>query len=431
MVQSREDCDNRIATTGISRATPVLDLPDRMEFQPPLPAFYSYAHKKGRDRRYLEDLRDALAESRREGVIREWDDSHIKPGDNWEDTIIERARQSRVFLFILTDRFIASDFCVETELTIALALHAKRAAVLALILAEEANWKLPKLAKFQAIMPGGKPVNKSRDGWTKVGQAVRQAADDFLAGKLFADAGPTLPAIPYLLPFTIGREQVIDNFEAALRTAPPLRPFVCILTGKRQGQTELVDYLLSDVGPVRTVLSPTGAHYPVEIDAGTWVGSSDPAASLLTGALASRVEPTPTAEGREGLAASFAGLGLSVVRCELSAAQWRACGASRLQQFFDYWAGWPTLDGKSPIIVFLSIGAETGNLATQGGIRLPLPSLTRQITVDWLATQAARRRFLANQVQAHLDEVFRTQASLPMEIFAPRIDPILRKFQII
>jgi hypothetical protein len=405
-----------------------------MEFRQPLATFYSYSHTNSRDRRYLNQLRDeALGRARLDHLIDEWDDRNIRGGQNWEDEIIDRARKSQVFLLIVTNRFLGSTFIRYTELTIARALLAKRAAVILPIVVEDADWQIDELKDIQALLPNGKPVSRQNRpaAWTWVSIEVRKVVGLLADGKYFKNAEPTLPAIPSLLPFTIGRDTVIDRFENALRVAPPMRPFVCILTGERQGQAELIEHFLKDGGPVRNILALAAAHYPIEIDGAAWIGSSEPVGALLDSILTSRVEPTPPSADRQGIAASLAHhLGLSVVRCELSAAQWRACGASRFQQFLDYWAGWPTLDSKRPMIVFLSIPTETGNLVNPGAAWLPLLSITRQMTLKWLGTDA-RDRFLGDRVRAHLDEVFGSQASLPMEDFAPLILPILRKFQII
>jgi hypothetical protein len=88
-------------------------------------------------------LRDeALGRARLDHLIDEWDDRDIRGGQNWEDEIIDRARKSQVFLLIVTNRFLGSAFIRYTELTIARALLAKRAAAVLPIVVEDADWQM-------------------------------------------------------------------------------------------------------------------------------------------------------------------------------------------------------------------------------------------------------------------------------------------------
>ena len=398
----------------------------------PLLAFYSYSHKDGRDRRHLNELLDALAESRRDKLIDDWDDRKIRAGQMWEDLIIDRARKSHVFLLVVTNRFIASDFCVGVELTIASALRSKRVAAIAPILAEEANWKIKEFQDIQVIMPFDRPVSRSpRDrAWTAVGQAVRKMAEEFLAGTYFADV-PSSSPIPPLLPFTIGREQDVAIFESALRAPPPNRPFVCVITGEKQGQSELIKSLSGEDGRIRQALGLSSAPNLVAIPGEVWVRSSESIETIMNGFLTSQILPTPTTPDRQGAAASLAAYpGLSIVDCELSAVEWRECGEVRFKQFLSYWAGWPDLQPGRPMIVFLTIRAATGELEVPGGICLHLASITPESLVDWLARPEVARRFVVERLRQHSSEVFGSQSSIPMEEFAGRVLPLLRKFQL-
>jgi hypothetical protein len=402
-----------------------------MEFQPPLPAFYSYSHKNGRDRRHLDELFDALALTRRASFIDDWDDRRIRAGQEWEDIIIERARHSRVFLLVLTNRFIASDFCVATELTIARELHRKRAAAIAPILAEDAEWEIDQLRDLQVIMPFGKPVSGSprAKAWTFVGKAVREMAEDMLNGKYFARLPADLPPIPFLLPFTIGREQQIAQAEGAIRAAPTRRPFLCVLTGARQGQSEFVKTLLLDPGPVSNIFGRAAAPRLLQIDGDVWVTGDDSVESALNGSLASQIEPAPASADREGVAAALADHpGMVILTCEVSAKQWGECSDSRLKQFFDFWTGWPLLQPGRPMIIFVTVCAQVGTFPVPGGFCVELPCITRGAVDRWLAQPG--RPFLVNNFKEPLNQIFRTRDCIPMEDFAAAVLPILQRLQI-
>jgi hypothetical protein len=404
-----------------------------MEFLPPLATFYSYSHKDGRDRRHLDELRDALALSRRAGLIDDWDDRKIPTGQEWEDAIIERARQSRVFVLLITNRFIASDFCVGTELTIARALLAKGLAAVAPILAEDAEWQIEGLRDLQLVMPFEKPVSRSRRSmaWTEVGKRIREMADDLIKGKYFASIPPPLPPIPNFLPFIIGRQRELADFERALESASRQRPFVCILTGERQGQSELIENLLGDGGSVRKVLGLVTSHCRIEMDYKSWTRSGEPVELVLTEELISCLERAPRTLSREGIAESLAMQpGLSVISCELPKSEWQRTGSSRLRQFLSYWGEWPDLDSKGPMIIFLNIRAQTGNLPVQGALCLELPSINKRMVTEWLTTDFASQRFLVQRLEAHLGQVFMGHTRLCMEDLVCRVLPLLTKFQI-
>jgi hypothetical protein len=402
-----------------------------MAFEQPLPAFYSYAHKSGRDRRHLEELFDALARSRREKLFDDWDDRKLRAGQQWEDMIIERARKSRVFLLILTNRFIASDFCVGTELTIARALYAKRAAAIAPILAEDADWQIKELADFQVIMPFGKPVSASRRdrAWTAVSIDVRKMADDLLAGKYFVDSAVNLPPVPRRLPFTIGRDGEAVKVTKALEAAPSKKPFVCVLSGEQQGQSEFIESLLLDLGSVGKKFGLSSAPYRIEIASEAWVADDVSVESALDGHLVSKLETPPSSADRKGIASSFDSRpGLTILTCDLPASEWQQCGAKRFQKFLDYWAGWPDLKPDQPMIVFVIVHAEVEALQVPGGVFVPLSCLRQETVEKWLAT-STKGRFLIDRIKASLGAVFSRRDCLPMEDFASAFLPLLQKYQ--
>jgi hypothetical protein len=397
----------------------------------PLPAFFSYAHKQGRDRRHLSELFDALASSRRTKLFDNWDDREIRAGQQWEDIILQRARGSRIFLLIVTNRFIASDFCVAVELTIARALYGKRAAAIAPILAEDANWEIDELRDLQFIMPFGRPVTRVKGGWTQAAKVATQMAEDLLAGAYFKTLPEDLPPIPPLLPFTIGRQRETVLFENALRAADLRRSFICVVTGERQGQKEFTHSLLAEDNSVRKILGVVAAHNPLAVQGDAWVRGPESVESLVNAYLTSHVVPKPPSPDREGIAASLAAHpGLSVVTCELSATEWRECGDGRFEQLLAYWSGWPGLNAGRPLLVFVVIGADAGDMVIPGGICLRLGSVTPEILDRWLATPAAGSQFVVERLRQHFDKIFDTQHHLRMEEFACRFLPLLRRFQL-
>jgi TIR domain-containing protein len=86
-------------------------------FSAPLPPrqtiFISYCHE---DLQWLEMLRKFLTVLEREGIIRFWDDSQIKAGEQWKESIRQALDSSCAAVLLVSQEFLASPFITEYEL---------------------------------------------------------------------------------------------------------------------------------------------------------------------------------------------------------------------------------------------------------------------------------------------------------------------------
>ena len=86
----------------------------------PITLFYSYAHED-------EDLRSRLevhlAALRRSGLIRDWHDHFIVPGQNWDDEIKRNLQSADLILFLISADFLNSNYIFNVEVKEALAHH--------------------------------------------------------------------------------------------------------------------------------------------------------------------------------------------------------------------------------------------------------------------------------------------------------------------
>ena len=134
-------------------------------------------------------------------------------------------------------------------------------------------------------------------------------AEDLVAGTYFARVPAASAPVPPLIPFTIGRDADIATIEHALRAAPHHRPFVCVLSGAGQGQSELVDTLLLDGGverPGTLWVGDTPSQVATDAERLRGLGSEPVAqvpvdAALLAAAAASGAAFEPLGGGRTGL----------------------------------------------------------------------------------------------------------------------------------
>src|SRR5512144_3255261 len=82
--------------------------------------FYSYSHKDKKLRAKLETCLSAL---KQEGVIEEWHDGCIQPGQEWEALIYQQLAAADLVLLLISPDFIQSEFCYRIEMKQALERH--------------------------------------------------------------------------------------------------------------------------------------------------------------------------------------------------------------------------------------------------------------------------------------------------------------------
>ena len=106
--------------------------------------FISYSHA---DKEWLDRLKRHLKPLVREGTLDCWDDTHIRPGDDWQQEIQNALDMARVAVLLISADFFASDFIDETELPPLLdAAKAKGVRILPVILSASRFARNPNLA---------------------------------------------------------------------------------------------------------------------------------------------------------------------------------------------------------------------------------------------------------------------------------------------
>ncbi len=72
----------------------------------PISIFYSYSH---RDKAYRDKLKTHLSVMRRQGLISEWHDQDIIPGQEWTDEINKHLKTADVILLLVSPDFMDSE----------------------------------------------------------------------------------------------------------------------------------------------------------------------------------------------------------------------------------------------------------------------------------------------------------------------------------
>src|SRR4051795_9792888 len=118
--------------------------------------FISYSHA---DKEWLDRLKRHLKPLVREGNLDCWDDTHIRPGDDWKQEIQNALDTAQVAVLLISSNFFASDFIDENELPPLLtAAQAKGVRILPVILSASRFARNPNLARFHTINPSNRPL---------------------------------------------------------------------------------------------------------------------------------------------------------------------------------------------------------------------------------------------------------------------------------
>lgn len=80
---------------------------------PAAKVFLSYSHE---DQQAIAELRPFLVPLERAGLVAWWDDSRLRPGDDWEGEIERVLGQAAAAVLIVSQDFLNSDFIREVEL---------------------------------------------------------------------------------------------------------------------------------------------------------------------------------------------------------------------------------------------------------------------------------------------------------------------------
>ena len=148
----------------------------------PVAVFYSYSHK---DERYRDELASSLALLKRQGLISEWHDRDLVPGEDWEREIYEKLALADLILLLVSRDLINSDFIWGQELKRAMDRDAAGTARVIPIVIRPTDWQGSPLGALQALPKNAKPVTlwQNRDSaWLDVANGIRKAIADVQSG---------------------------------------------------------------------------------------------------------------------------------------------------------------------------------------------------------------------------------------------------------
>lgn len=123
--------------------------------------FFSYCHA---DEDLRHELEKSLAMLKRQGKITSFHDRRIISGANFDDAIDSNMSDADITLFLVSRDFLASDYCMNTEMTLAEERHAKGATHIIPIILRPCEWsEVPLFSKLLGGTTDNKPVTKYPD----------------------------------------------------------------------------------------------------------------------------------------------------------------------------------------------------------------------------------------------------------------------------
>jgi TIR domain len=137
---------------------------------------YAYADKK-----LCLKLEEHLSSLKYSGEITTWRDQEMLAGANWEDQINIHLNEADMILLLVSANFIASKYCWNKELQVALKRCEDGSAQVIPIILRSVSWQDTPLGKLQALPTGAKPVTQWKDrdkAFDNVVQGIRKVIKD-------------------------------------------------------------------------------------------------------------------------------------------------------------------------------------------------------------------------------------------------------------
>jgi CheY-like chemotaxis protein len=205
----------------------------------PVNLFYSYAHE---DEPLRLELVGHLKILERRGLLSQWHDRQIQPGDNWHSRISDELQIADLVLLLVSTAFINSDYIFGSELTVAMQRHAAGFATVVPVIVRAVNIEAEDadafpFMKLQGLPTDLRPVTSwpNRDeAWTNVARGLRATVKTIHEKKAASASGrpkrggvrPMAPPPPTPRPpdpNDLVLRQVLDGFATQVREATTIR----------------------------------------------------------------------------------------------------------------------------------------------------------------------------------------------------------------
>lgn len=145
-----------------------------------LKIFISYSHNDNHDPAYIEEFKKHLAPLKNNGLVEEWYDRMILPGEDYQSKINNNLEDADIVCLFISSNFLNSPNC-RKEQEKALDLQRKKKIQVVPIILSPSGWlDDEELSKLLALPTDGKPVSKfhNRDeAWLDVYNGLKKIID--------------------------------------------------------------------------------------------------------------------------------------------------------------------------------------------------------------------------------------------------------------
>src|ERR1700722_10578964 len=138
--------------------------------------FISYSHA---DKHFLEELQKHLTPYMDSGLIEVWDDTKIKSGERWKESIERELAAAKVAVLLVSRDFLSSRFIARRELPPLLEAARSEGVAILWVPIYASGFEETAIAAYQAAHPPDRPVGGlprgARDrAWVDICKAIRR-----------------------------------------------------------------------------------------------------------------------------------------------------------------------------------------------------------------------------------------------------------------
>jgi serine/threonine protein kinase len=119
--------------------------------------FFSYSHK---DKKLRDELEKYMHHLKRHPLIKAWHDGEIGAGKEYAQEILQHLNEAHIILLLISQDFIASNYCYNIEMQKALERHEAKTACVIPIILRSAFWESTPIGKLQALPTEAKPITE-------------------------------------------------------------------------------------------------------------------------------------------------------------------------------------------------------------------------------------------------------------------------------
>ena len=141
----------------------------------------SFIPTPNKDEGLREQLENHLSILRRQGAIEDWHYRKITGGREWEGEIHEHLKTAHVILLLISSDFIASDYCYDVEMKLAMERYNAADARVIPIILRPVDWKGTPFGKLKALPKNVLPVTKwenQDEAFTDIAKEIRRVVGE-------------------------------------------------------------------------------------------------------------------------------------------------------------------------------------------------------------------------------------------------------------